>query len=105
MTRRKTWMIVAAVLALGVFTVLPSSVSAHGGNSRRNFNTYGYNNFNNYGGYGNYGWGGFMQKFNRVWHDTSHWDYHPPTLQRHGDHFHIVPGHYDWHQTGHMHRH
>ncbi len=37
----------------------------------------------------------------QTWHDTSHYDYHPGGLQRHGNHFHYVPGHYDLHRTGH----
>jgi len=38
-----------------------------------------------------------------VYHDTSHWDYHPGGLRRHGNHYHYVPGHYHWHQDGHWH--
>jgi hypothetical protein len=38
-----------------------------------------------------------------LWHDTSHWDYHPAQVVPHGNHLHIVPGHYDYHQTGHWH--
>ncbi len=37
------------------------------------------------------------------WHDTSHWDYHPAQIVPHGNHLHVVPGHYDYHQTGHWH--
>ncbi|WP_425396165.1 hypothetical protein [Aeoliella sp.] len=49
--------------------------------------------------YGNgWGWGG-----GHSWHDTSHWDYHPPQLVPHGNHFHVQPGHWDWHQDGHWH--
>lgn len=39
------------------------------------------------------------------WHDTSHWDYHPPSLVPHGNHYDFVPGHYDYHRTGHWDRH
>jgi hypothetical protein len=39
----------------------------------------------------------------RVWHDTSHYDYHPTTVVPHGDHYHVQPGHYDYHRTGHWH--
>jgi hypothetical protein len=35
------------------------------------------------------------------WHDTSHLDYHGPSLQPHGNHFDYVPGHYDVHHSGH----
>ncbi|MEZ6149909.1 MAG: hypothetical protein R3C09_07280 [Pirellulaceae bacterium] len=37
-----------------------------------------------------------------VYHDTTHLDYHGPSLQRHGLHYHVVPGHYDVHHTGHF---
>ncbi len=37
------------------------------------------------------------------YHDTSHYDYHAPSIQRHGSHLHVTPGHYDYHQTGHRH--
>lgn len=94
MTRHKSLIIAAAVLALGVFTVLPNSASAHGRKFRSGYN---------YSGYNNSGWGGFAPTWNQSWHDTSHWDYHPTTLQQHGNHFHVQPGHYDWHQTGHPH--
>jgi hypothetical protein len=50
-----------------------------------------------FGGYGG-GYGGYP-----TFHNTSHYDYHPAHLQQHGNHFHYVPGHYDYHQTGHYH--
>jgi hypothetical protein len=37
----------------------------------------------------------------RVWHDTSHYDYHPGEFVRHRNHYHYIPGHYDWHEDGH----
>lgn len=37
------------------------------------------------------------------YHDTTHLDYHPPTLYRHGSHYHVMPGHYDLHRSGHWH--
>ncbi|KAA5544637.1 hypothetical protein FYK55_10025 [Roseiconus nitratireducens] len=30
-----------------------------------------------------------------------HYDYHPPSVYRHGNHYDYVPGHYDFHQGGH----
>lgn len=36
-----------------------------------------------------------------VWHDTSHYDYQPARLLRHGNHYHYEPGGYVFHQTGH----
>lgn len=38
------------------------------------------------------------------WHDTSHLHYHPGGVVRHRNHFHVVPGHYDVHRSGHWHR-
>jgi hypothetical protein len=35
------------------------------------------------------------------WHDTSHYDYHPPQIVRHGNHFDYLEGHYDFHPEGH----
>lgn len=52
-----------------------------------------------YGGHGHgYGHGGYGGS---VWHDTSHYDYHPGSYVRHYDHYHYVPGHYHWHNDGH----
>ena len=36
-------------------------------------------------------------------HDTTHLDYHAPQIRRHGNHFHVQPGHYDVHRSGHWH--
>ena len=44
-------------------------------------------------GYGGHG--------HRTWHDTSHYDYHAPSLVPHRGHYDYVPGHYHRHQTGH----
>jgi len=35
------------------------------------------------------------------YHDTTHYDYHPTTVYRHRNHFHVQPGHFDLHQSGH----
>ena len=63
---------------------------------------YGY-----YGGYGNYGGqgidGGYGYNYSTpIYHNTSHWDYHPGQFVQHGNHYHYQPGHYDYHQTGHF---
>jgi hypothetical protein len=59
---------------------------------------------NHYGGYrtvryGLYGDGCYGG--GHVWHDTSHYDYHPSEFVRHRNHYHFVPGHWDYHDTGH----
>ena len=38
-----------------------------------------------------------------VWHDTSHWDYHPGEWVWDGCEWVYVPGHWDYHRTGHFH--
>ena len=43
--------------------------------------------------YGHRGW----------YHDTTHLDYHPTEIRRHGNHYHVQPGHYDVHRSGHWH--
>jgi len=64
-----------------------------------------------YGGYG--GFNGYRQynptpyyygRRHSFWHNTSHYDYHPAEIRRHGNHYHYQPGHYDYHQTGHWDR-
>ncbi|MBB3205014.1 hypothetical protein FHS27_000781 [Rhodopirellula rubra] len=47
--------------------------------------------------YPNFGW---QQP---TYHDTTHLDYHAPTIRRHGNHFHVQPGHYDVHRSCHWH--
>lgn len=103
--------LILAVLAVGAMTATNAFAGDHHGHSHRGGRGFvGANSYHNhgsqyqYGGWGN-GWGvgiGWMQP--QVYHDTSHWDYHPPTYYRHGNHYHYQPGHYDFHQTGHWHR-
>lgn len=73
----------------------------HGG---RYDGRYGGNYRGYYGGrhqvyHGGY-WGG-----GHSWHDTSHYDYHPGGFVQHYNHYDYVPGHYDYHQTGHWDHH
>jgi hypothetical protein len=63
-----------------VFPTHPSPHFGHGGHSSH---------------YPGFGW----QR--PTWHDTSHFDYHPPQLVPHGNHFDYQPGHFDFHRTGH----
>ncbi len=60
----------------------------------------GYGGHSGYGGYPSYGGHGHSS-----WHDTSHLDYHGPSLVPHRGHFDYVPGHYDVHRTGHWDHH
>jgi hypothetical protein len=63
-----------------------------------------------YGGYGRY-YGNRTHSAHRyypstrrahVWHDTSHLDWHPAEVRLHHGHVDVSPGHYDWHQEGHV---
>jgi hypothetical protein len=51
------------------------------------------------GGYG-IGYEGYRAP---VYHDTSHYDYHPTRVVPHGNHYDVIPGHYHYHRTGHWH--
>jgi len=70
-----------------------------GGYPSNNFQSMGYNSgysgYNRRGGYPAYG------GVHSSWHDTSHLDYHGPSLVPHRGHLDYVPGHYDVHRTGH----
>lgn len=69
---------------------------------------YGYNNYAQpyssfYGNIGNVGFG--FNGYGRapVWHNTTHYDYHPGMIVPHGNHYDYIPGHYDLHRSGHYH--
>lgn len=67
---------------------------------------YGYSGFNSrFGGYNQgVGYGGYQsygRPVHRTWHDTTHLDYHAPSLVPHRGHLDYVPGHYDVHRSGH----
>ena len=73
---------------------------------------YGYSGYNSgFGGYnrgfGNVRYPSYGGGVHRTWHDTTHLDYHGPSLVPHRGHLDYVPGHYDVHRTGHWdtHRH
>lgn len=75
----------------------------------------GYSSINSgYFAHGHSGYGGhsgyqsvpvYSGHSHRIWHDTTHLDYHGPSLIRHRGHYDYVPGHYDAHQTGHWDHH
>ncbi len=43
----------------------------------------------------------FYAPSRNVWHNTSHFDYHPGRYVPHRNHIDYVPGHFDYHRTGH----
>lgn len=80
------------------------------GNPYRSFYGGGLGHGVGYGGYGGgygygVGYGGAGCGSGRTWHDTSHYDWHGPSLRRHGNHFDYTPGHYDFHRDGHWDHH
>ena len=132
MTVLRTAFTSAALLAGGLFGMTPDDAAAQirfqigSGNGGYGYGGYGYGNStrgnatyyngsgvrsSNYGAYGSRysGYSGGQrysgtQRYNSSrWHDTSHYDYHPTTVVPHGNHYHVVPGHYDYHQSGHWH--
>jgi hypothetical protein len=52
-------------------------------------------------GYRNFSYGYRPIYTGPVWHDTTHYDYHPGQVVPHGNHLDYVPGHYDLHRSGH----
>ena len=57
---------------------------------------------NVYGHHGLYR-GGVHSYRHGYYHGTTHFDYHPPEVYRHGNHYDFQPGHYDLHRSGHYH--
>jgi hypothetical protein len=101
----KPAIILIAIVALGLSSIATSTANAGGFGFYISSPGYGYSVGAGNGYYGGYrtayypnGWDS-----DHGWHDTSHYDYHPPTVVRHRNHFHVVPGHYDYHETGHWH--
>lgn len=107
MTLLKSAVTSAALLAGGLVAATPQDADAQ---VRFSFGS-GYGGYGGYGGYygdshygHGHGYGYDYGRRGRVWHDTSHYDYHPGGFQRHYDHYHYVPGHYDFHRDGHWDR-
>ncbi len=96
-------MVLGVVVTAGIWFVGASSASAqwgYGGSYNR-----GYGNYGGHNAYRGYGQSPTIHlRTNRgYYHDTSHWDYHPGTVVPHGNHYHYIPGHYDYHRQGHWH--
>lgn len=100
----------AFTLAAAMGLVLAGSDSAQaGGCGFGRYGGFGYGGYGRplygqnlyYGNTWNAGYGGTHLH----WHDTSHFDYVPPRIIDHGNHYHVQPGGYLWHQTGHWHVH
>ncbi|MCA9158864.1 MAG: hypothetical protein KDA72_11085 [Planctomycetales bacterium] len=111
-------LLLSAAAALGALSMGATEASAqwghHGGHHGVQLGAHhGGHHSSHYGGYhalpsyssyysGGLGYSSGYQVRRPVYHDTTHLDYHGPSLQRHGFHYHVVPGHYDVHHTGHF---
>lgn len=42
-------------------------------------------------------WGG---RYHSGFYGRGHYHFYPPTVVRHYDHYHVIPGHYDYHRGG-----
>jgi hypothetical protein len=85
---------------------LDCGYGGYGGGFAPNYSNYDPFSVHRYGiGFGGSGLG-VSASFGRpaYYHDTSHLHYHPGGVVRHRNHFHVVPGHYDVHRSGHWHR-
>ena len=116
MTRKSVIGICAALLVtgIGIFSAETASAGWGPGNGYRansyGNSAYGHQNYGNQtrrgyaqSGYSN--WGGGYGGGHSDYHNTTHFNYQPPTINRHGNHFDSNPGHYDLHRSGHYDRH
>ena len=99
----KSTLAATTLLAGGLIAATPQNADAQirfsygsGWGSNYGYGNHGHSHYN-HRPYRNYGYR------DTAWHDTSHYDYHPGSIQRHGNHYHYTPGHYDYHSTGHYH--
>ena len=114
-TRRKT---MKRLLAVGVASIAAAFMSAdtaeaqcyygNSGYSRIGSGiSIGYSNYSyprssfsiGYSSYPSYGYSSFSSRSSR----RGHYDWHGPSLYPHGNHFHYVPGHWDYHRGRHHH--
>jgi hypothetical protein len=65
----------------------------HGYGYHRGYRSYGYAPSYHHGGWGAYYHSGFRSR--------GHYDYYPPRVIPHGDHYDVIPGHYRYHRGGH----
>jgi hypothetical protein len=112
--------LIVTSIALAAFTFVGStdaeaqSFRSHGGHGYGN-SSYGNGYGSSYGNFGNRGFNTYgrnygVQNYGRSWnggghyvpHTTTHFDYHGPSLQPHGNHYDYVPGHYHPHTTTHF---
>ena len=108
-------------IAVAIAAIVLTSVSTGAAQAQQ----CGYGGFGGYGGHGNlyssgvrlqigsvgYSNFGYAPVYNYrpayhvgpTWHDTSHRHYHGPSVSRHRGHYHVTPGHYHLHRSGHWH--
>jgi hypothetical protein len=93
--------------AIAVAALMVSASESNAGQIRVSFGSrcgggyygvgYGYPSYS----VGRYHGVGYRVGSRRSWPSAGHWDYHPPAAVRHRHHYHVVPGHYDFHRSRH----
>ena len=100
--------LLASAAAVGLIGFGTDSAEAQwgyrSGHSHRGYDSHDYRGDYRSRGYDTHYRGGYYRPHYH-WHDTSHYDWHAPSIQRHGNHYHYTPGHYDFHRDGHWDRH
>ncbi|WP_164103449.1 hypothetical protein [Candidatus Laterigemmans baculatus] len=86
-------------LQLGRFGIAVDGHHGHHGHYRH----YDHHRHHGYRSHYRGHYGGHYGHRYRGYHDTSHYDYHPPTIVPHRGHYDYIPGHYHFHRSGHYH--
>jgi hypothetical protein len=109
MLRKVLYPFVVAAVAVG-FTLGPAETADAQGIHFRSRgvhidvgNPHGHYGHRSYGHYPSYPRGGWAAQYHSGFYGRGHYDYHPTEVIRHGHHYHVVPGHYDYHRGGHGH--
>ena len=89
----------ALSLVIVAASVCVSQAGGYHGHSHHYHGGYGGGYYGG-GGYG-YGYNGGGWGYGYGYQPRGHFDYYPTSIYRHGDHFHVQPGHYHYHRGGH----
>lgn len=68
-------------------------------------NPHGHYHYRSYGYAPSYYRGGWGAHYHSGFYGRGHYDYYPTEVIRHGNHYHVIPGHYHYHRGGHRHGH
>lgn len=99
---KRVAMVIGMLAAMGLASAGAANAGDCYGGYGGGYGAYHGGSFGGYGGGYAGGHGGYARA--PVFHDTTHYDYHRPSIQFHRGHVHVTPGHYDVHRTGHWDR-